>query len=61
LVFSIRSSRGERIRATKEVEKSISMMATSPSSFSYNLEKGSVVYNLKPFDVPKLCVRENIS
>jgi hypothetical protein len=58
LVFSMRSNRGERIKATKEVEKSISMIATSPSSFSYDFENGSVVYNLKPFDVPKPCVRK---
>jgi hypothetical protein len=33
---------GERIKATKEVEKSISMMETLPSSLLKILENGSV-------------------
>lgn len=34
--------RGDRTRATREVEKSISMMETLPSSLLKILEKGSV-------------------
>jgi len=42
LVFCIIRCLGERIRATKEVEKSISMIETLPSSLLNILEKGSV-------------------
>lgn len=42
LVFWITRWRGERMRATSEVEKSISMMAMFPSSLLNMREKGSV-------------------
>ena len=42
-VFVICSLRGESIRATKDVEKSISRSAISPCFDSKHLEKGSVV------------------
>jgi hypothetical protein len=41
-VFCIIRWRGERISATREVEKSISIMAMFPSSLLKILEKGSV-------------------
>jgi hypothetical protein len=41
-VFCIMRWRGERIRATREVEKSISMIAMLPSSLVNIREKGSV-------------------
>jgi len=44
LVFCIRSTRGDNVNATKEVEKSISRLETSPSCDSDCLLKGSVVY-----------------
>ena len=40
------------MRATKEVENSISRIAISPSLFSKHFEKGSVVYIRKPLEVP---------
>lgn len=52
LVLVIWSLRGESIRATKDVEKSISSRAISPCFDSKHFEKGSVVYILKPLDVP---------
>jgi hypothetical protein len=42
-VFCIRSTRGDSVRATKEVEKSISRLDTSPSRDSDCLLNGSVV------------------
>lgn len=39
----MRSTRGERVRATSEVEKSISRLETSPSRDSDCLLNGSVV------------------
>lgn len=42
LVFCMMRWRGERIKATREVEKSISMMAMLPSSLLKIREKGSV-------------------
>lgn len=45
----MRSSRGDWIRATSEVENSISMIDTSPSSPSKDLENGSVSYRRMPF------------
>lgn len=44
--------RGDSIRATKEVEKSISIMAMFPSSLLNILENGSVWNILNPFEVP---------
>ena len=44
--------RGERIRATRDVEKSISSKAMSPCLVSKHFEKGSVVYMRKPLVVP---------
>lgn len=41
-MFWIIKCRGERIKATREVENSISMMAMFPSSLLKILEKGSV-------------------
>lgn len=41
-VFWMIRCRGESTRATREVEKSISMMETLPSSLLKILEKGSV-------------------
>ena len=52
LVFLICNLRGESIRATSEVENSISNMAISPSLVSKHFAKGSVVYMRKPRDVP---------
>lgn len=51
-VFCIIRCRGERTRATKEVEKSISIFAMLPSSLLNILEKGSVWYIRNPFEVP---------
>lgn len=51
LVCSMRSFRGERTKATNEVEKSISNRAMSPSLDSDTFEKGSVVYMRYPRDV----------
>lgn len=51
-MFCMMRWRGDRIRATKEVEKSISMMDTLPSSLLNILEKGSVWYIRKPLEVP---------
>lgn len=42
LVFWMIRWRGERMRATREVEKSISMMAMLPSSLLNIRENGSV-------------------
>ena len=42
-VCNIRSFRGDRTKATSEVENSISKMAISPSLDSETFEKGSVV------------------
>jgi hypothetical protein len=52
LVFCIMRCRGERMRATSDVEKSISMIAILPSSLLKILEKGSVWYILNPLEVP---------
>ena len=41
-MFWIIKWRGERIKATSDVEKSISMIAMLPSSLLNILEKGSV-------------------
>lgn len=41
------------MRATSEVENSISIIATFPSSLEKILEKGSVWYMRKPLDVPE--------
>ena len=41
-MFCIIRCLGDNIRATREVEKSISMMAILPSSLLKILEKGSV-------------------
>lgn len=43
-VFCIRRTRGESVRATSEVENSISKLETSPSVDSECLLNGSVVY-----------------
>jgi hypothetical protein len=43
LVLCIRKTRGDRVRATREVENSISRLETSPSRDSECLLKGSVV------------------
>jgi hypothetical protein len=51
-VFVICSRLGDKTRATSEVEKSISMMAISPSRVSWHLPKDSVEYIRKPRDVP---------
>jgi hypothetical protein len=40
------------MRATSDVEKSISMMAMLPSSLLKMREKGSVWYMRKPLEVP---------
>lgn len=52
LVFVICNRRGESIRATSEVENSISNRAMSPCFISKHFEKGSVVYMRKPLEVP---------
>jgi hypothetical protein len=44
LVFCMRRTRGDSVRATRDVEKSISRLETSPSRDSDCLLKGSVVY-----------------
>lgn len=44
--------RGERIRATSEVENSISIIATFPSSLLNIFENGSVWYIRNPLEVP---------
>ena len=41
------------MRATNDVENSISKRAMSPSFVSKHFEKGSVVYIRKPLEVPK--------
>ncbi len=53
LVFVICSLRGDSIRATNDVENSISSSAMSPCFVSKHLEKGSVVYIRKPLEVPQ--------
>ena len=45
--------RGESMRATNDVEKSISSNAMSPSLVSKHFENGSVVYIRIPLEVPK--------
>lgn len=40
------------MRATNDVENSISSSAISPCLVSKHFEKGSVVYILKPLEVP---------
>lgn len=52
LVFVICNRRGESIRATNDVEKSISKSAISPCFVSKHLENGSVVYIRNPLEVP---------
>lgn len=52
LVFVICSLRGESIRATNDVEKSISSNAMSPSFVSKTFSNGSVVYIRNPLEVP---------
>jgi hypothetical protein len=52
LVFCMTRCLGESINATSDVENSISMRATLPSSSEKILEKGSVWYMRKPLDVP---------
>jgi hypothetical protein len=52
LVFWITRCLGESIRATKDVENSISIMAMFPSSLLKILENGSVWNIRKPLDVP---------
>ena len=52
LVFLICSRLGEVMRATKDVEKSISSMAILPSRVSKAFENGSVVKMRKPREVP---------
>ena len=52
-VFCIMRCRGDNMRATREVEKSISMMAMFPSSLLKILENGSVWYMRKPLEVPE--------
>lgn len=51
-VFCIRSTRGDNVSATSDVEKSISRLETSPSRDSDCLLNGSVVYMRYPFVVP---------
>lgn len=51
-VFCIMRCLGDRIRATNDVEKSISMIDTLPSSLLKILENGSVWKILNPLDVP---------
>lgn len=52
LVFCMRRTRGDSVKATKEVENNISRLETSPSRDSDCLLKGSVVYMRYPFEVP---------
>ena len=52
LVFVICNLRGESIRATNDVEKSISSNAISPSFVSKRFSNGSVVYIRNPLEVP---------
>ena len=52
LVFVICNLRGESMRATNDVEKSISSNAMSPSFVSKHFAKGSVVYMRNPLEVP---------
>lgn len=47
--------RGDKTRATKDVEKSISMIAILPSSLLKMRENGSVWCMRKPLDVPTAC------
>lgn len=54
-MFCIIKCLGESISATRDVEKSISMIETLPSSLLKILENGSVWNILKPFDVPAKC------
>lgn len=53
LVFVISSLRGDIMRATSDVENSISRRAISPCLDSKHFENGSVVYILKPLVVPE--------
>ena len=53
MVFVICNLRGESIRATNDVEKSISSNAMSPSFVSKHFENGSVVYIRNPLEVPE--------
>ena len=52
-MFVICNLRGESIRATSDVEKSISRSAISPDFVSKHFENGSVVYIRNPFEVPE--------
>lgn len=51
LVFTIRSNRGVRIKATSDVEKSVSTSDMSSSYDWFEGSKGSVVYMRKPLVV----------
>jgi len=53
LVFLICSLLGDKMRATREVEKSISRIAILPASLdSKHFANGSVVKMRKPLEVP---------
>ena len=56
MVFVICNLRGESMRATNDVEKSISNNAMSPSFVSKHFANGSVVYMRNPLDVPGDCM-----
>lgn len=51
-MFCIIRCLGDSIKATRDVEKSISTMAMFPSSLLNILENGSVWKIRKPFEVP---------
>lgn len=51
MVFVICNLRGDSMRATNDVEKSISKSAMSSCFVSKHCEKGSVVYIRKPLEV----------
>lgn len=53
LVFLICNRLGDKTKATRDVEKSISRMTMFPSVLSKHFEKGSVWYMRKPREVPK--------
>lgn len=53
MVFVICNLRGESIRATNDVEKSISSNVMSPNFVSKHFSNGSVVYIRNPLEVPE--------
>lgn len=61
LVFCITRCRGESMRATREVENSISIIATFPSSLLKIFANGSVWYIWNPREVPGMVTLESVA